>query len=228
MKVKADRLVVPLKEHGFCRGYPTYAKDSFTFVRSRSYGELYESIIVESQGSEDEAVYASVGVSLTRTVMYKVLGDVKLLDELAEDRERGWTIIRDVEKARKWERELVRIGPRRACEWAEFREKFLLESTEEVRTAVRKYLTIVEPIIDIDHSYQRVFESCDDQIVDEAKRIEVGGVLGERVYQLACLIILRHSEQAENGRSFLGCNAALDTDFTDRVKILADKLVQAT
>jgi hypothetical protein len=88
MKVRPKRLLALLEPEGFCVGLRTYAVGSFTFVRPSFTEDLFESVIVESQGKQAEAVYASVGVSITRTVAFKVLGDVHVLDEVADNKER--------------------------------------------------------------------------------------------------------------------------------------------
>lgn len=225
MKVKAHRLLDGLRGVGFALGFPTYGADSYTFIRSSINDSLYESIIVEAQGRNYEAVYASVGVSVTKTVMYKGLGDVKVLDEIAEDLERGWTIIVDDSKAREWEANLVRVGPERASEWARLRGNSILKDTEDIRNAIGKYLAIVGPFKDAEQLSQKVRQQSASCIVELANHLHVGGVPGkEDTYQLASLIILRYSEEAEK-RSFLGTNPIHDLCLMDRIKLLADRLL---
>jgi hypothetical protein len=122
-----------LREHGFTYGPESRTSDDLIFTRPSHISDLFESIIVSCQGKRGEAVYASVGVSVTNEVAYKIFGDVKLLEELAEDSERGWTIIEDGIKARKWESRLAALGPVRAKEWADVRGPRLLEETIQLR-----------------------------------------------------------------------------------------------
>jgi len=224
--VRAERMSGPLRDRGFIDGYPTYSKASFSFIRHRKSDGLYESIVVEFQGKKLDAVFASVGVSVTKAVMYKVLGDVKLLDEIAEDQQRGWTIITNETKGIEWESAVVRIGPDRAAEWADLRSQVILQSTLESRAAVERYLRIIGSDSSIEDLRRVLLENCNSQLIEDAKQMQVGGVPGtEEAHELACLVVLAYSADVENGRSFIGINPWNNMTLMERIKILADRLI---
>ena len=227
MKVRQNRLLARLKEHGFASGPESRTSDDLIFTRPSHIPGLFESIIVGCQGKRGEAVHASVGTAVTRQVMYKVLGDVKLLEELAENQERGWTIIEDDGKAREWEGRLAQIGPLRAREWAEAGGPKVLHDTAEVRAAADRYFTLVNPTNDLAQVLSNLKQTSSKRIADEAERFHACPILSgttgtETAYQVACYLIARHSEELE-GKSVLGCNP-MDDALMDRVIILANKL----
>jgi hypothetical protein len=229
MKVRPDRLLALLKEHGFTHGTRTYTVDSFTFVRQSFTDDLFESIVVESQGKHGEAVYASVGVAVTRTVTYKVLGDVHLLEELAENVERGWTIITDENRAKQWESQLARIGASRARQWAQARGPAILKNTEDTRVAVKKYLARLQPATALSELLASIKRRSSPQIVADAERLcdcpGASGVEGtELAHELACYAILCFSEELE-GKSFRGIKPFDDSGLMDRIILLADRLL---
>lgn len=228
MKVKQQRLLAPLDAHGFTPGLRTYTVPSFTFVRRSESADLFESIIIEAQGKNGEAVIASVGVAVTRTVMYKVMGDVRLLLEMAEVKDRGWTIISTEDKAKQWEEELVRTAPSLAREWAKSEGESILAGTQEARSAVRKYLERLHPVGDLKELNERLRRSANARTLSESDRMYSGGVEGtETAHDIACLAVLLFSEELENGKSYFGCSSLDDTSLMQRIAILADRLLMA-
>jgi hypothetical protein len=229
MKVRPDRLLGHLKTEGFGVGVRTYAVDSLTFVRPSFTEDLFESVIVEAQGRHGEAVGASVGVSITKTVAFKVLGDVRLLDELDENKERCWTIITDDRKARQWECELARLAPSRAREWAQKTGPGILKTTAETRLAVKRYLARLQPQDGLEEVLAHLKATTPPEIAKNAERLVycpgASGVEGTEVaYEVACYAILRYSTELE-GRSFAGLTPLEDASLMNRIKVLGDWLL---
>jgi hypothetical protein len=184
---------------------------------------------VESQGKHGEAVYASVGVAITRTVAFKVLGDVHILDELAENKERFWTIITNDRKARQWETDLARLAPSRAREWAQKRGPGLLTTTEDIRQAVRKYLVRLHAQQGLENVLANLKATTPSDIALDAERLVycpgASGVEGtETAYEVACYAILRYSKELE-GKSFAGMTPLKDASLMNRITVLGDWLL---
>lgn len=229
-KVNPFRLLDLLKPDGFSLGLKTRAADAFTVVRPSPFKDLWESIIVDAQGRRGEAVYASVGASATATVMYKILGDVMVLEELGEDRERGWTVIEDDSKAIAWEAQLAEVGPARAREWALKTGPKILQDTDTAREAVSQYLLLLGSVRNLDATLASLHGAVSAAIVDDVHRLsECPGATGvpgtEVAYQVAYYTILHYSRKVESGRSFVGHNPGDDLELMQRIHILADKLL---
>jgi hypothetical protein len=221
-----------LEQHGFSYGPESRTTDALIFVRPSHRDALFESIIVDSQGKRGEAVYASVGVAVTRQVAYKVLGEVQLLGELGGDPNRGWTIIEDDRKAEEWEHQLSAIGPMRAREWADIAGLKVLRQTEGTRIAVAKYLTLVEPTEDLERVLGHLKRAASKSIADEAERLHAcpilnGGPNQQAAYRVACYVIVANSEEVER-RSFLGADPMNDVNLMYRVIMLADRFLIAS
>jgi hypothetical protein len=229
LKVNQRRLIEPLKAFGFVPGIRTYTVPSFTFVRPSYTNHLFESIIVEAQGKQAEAIVASIGVAVTRTVKFKIMGDVRLCVEMAEDKERGWTFVRNEEKAKQWENELVRIAPPLVREWATTKGEVVLAATLEARNAVENYMDRLQPFGDLREVNERLRRGADSRTIEAADRMYSGGVEGtETAHDIACLAVLLFSGELENGKSYFGCSSLDDVSLMQRIKILADRLMMAS
>jgi hypothetical protein len=231
MKVRQDRLLGVLKAHGFSYGPEPRTSDDIVFTRPSHLADLYESIILGGQGRQREAVSAEVGISVTRRVMYKLLGDVRFLAELGEDQQRGWTMIEDDVKARQWEARLAEVGPVKAKEWAEARGPRLLQQTLQARSAANKYLALLRPAKNLAETLTALRNFGDRRVLDEAERLAACPLFGdgpdvESAYRVACHLIASHSDEVD-GKSWFGHDPVQDTALLERVEILADKLFHA-
>jgi hypothetical protein len=229
MIVRQNRLLNMLREHGFACGPESRTSNDLIFTRPSHIESLFESIIVGGQGKRGEAVSAEVGVAVTKWVMYKALGDVKFLDELGEDPQRGWTIIKDDSKARHWEARLAEVGPVRAKEWADARGPRLLQETAQARAAADKYLTLLEPMNDLEQKLVALKKASSEPIAEEAERLSACPIFGdgpdaELAYRVACHVILSHSEEVD-GQCYFGRVPMNDPPLLERIEILADKLL---
>jgi hypothetical protein len=232
VKVRQKRLIGLLKETGFKYGPKSRTSDDLIFTRPSQIGELFESIIVGCQGKSGEAVYASVGVAVTRKVMYKLLGDVQFLEEVGEDPQRGWTIIEDDGKAIQWESRLAEIGPIRAMEWANARGPQLLQDTAQARAAVAEYYNLLKPAESLEATLLEMKSTTRKQLAEDAERLSTcplfrNGPDAELAYQIACQVILSHSERID-GTSYIGHDPMNDTALLERIEILVDKLSTAS
>ncbi len=169
MRVRQKRMSDLLKQNGFAYGPACRTASDLIFSRPSRVPDLFESIIIGAQGRRGEAVYASVGVAITRRVAYKRLGDVHFIEELGEDALRGWTIIENDRKALQWEARLAEIGPRRATEWANARGPTLLQDTKQVRAAVAEYYKLLDPAETLEQTLAEVKRNNSKQMVEEAE-----------------------------------------------------------
>lgn len=232
MKLRHTRVMCLLSPHGFNSIARSRVSRGWIFVRPSHREALFESIIVESQGKSGEAVYASVGIAVTQTVMYKGLGHVQLLEECAEDPQRGWTIIEDDSKAKLWEQTLASVAPLRAAQLADKRGQQLLQATEPLRSSVSRYAECLEPNATLRQTLALIQQHGTRELVREAERLcqcpllEMDG-LKALYYQVACHLISCHSMRIES-RSFVGHDPEEDCDLLDRIELLADRLFQTT
>src|SRR5262245_17758291 len=119
MKILPQNLLNLLSDKGFTLGPPSLAHESIVFVRPSQHDEVYESIIVDAQGRDAEAVYANIGVAITRQPAHKLIGDTKHLIEMDECKDRNWTIIHSDKMARLWEQRLSGIAPKAVAQWSD-------------------------------------------------------------------------------------------------------------
>lgn|GEM_PF-6361759 len=89
IKVIPSRLQSQLNTHGIATGPTLAGQDSFTFVRRTSQPDLFGRIVVEAAGKQSEAVWASVGITLTRRLLIRNLFEQVFLMELAGNRGRN-------------------------------------------------------------------------------------------------------------------------------------------
>lgn len=229
LKVRQNRLLGMLKVYGFTFGRESRSTDGLIFTRASHIKELFEAIIVDSQGKRGEAVYASVGVAITETVMHKLLGDVRFLEELGEDSQRGWTIIEDDGKARLWEARVAEIGPIRAKEWANARGPQLLQETAQARAAANKYLSLLEPT-SLEQKFVALRKASSTPAAEEAERLSRCPIFDDEseatrlAYRSACYVIMCRSNEVE-GKSYFGRDPMNDTSLLERIEIVADKLL---
>jgi hypothetical protein len=228
MKVRQNRLLGLLEDAGFVYGPKSRTSDDLIFTRSSQIGELFESIIVGCQGKRGEAVYASVGVAVTRKVMYKLLGDVRFLEELGEDPQRGWTIIEDDSKAIQWESRLAEIGAIRATEWANVRGPQLLQETSRARAAAAEYFKLLGPAESLEGTLAALRRTSGKQNAEDADRLSTCPIFGNGpdvglAYRIACHVILSHSERVD-GSSYVGRDPLNELALLERIEILVDKI----
>ncbi len=230
MKIRHKRLAKLLKPHRFTTVSRSPVSHGWHFVRSSHIPDLFESIIVESQGKRGEAVSASVGIAVTQTVMEKVLGNVQILEDMAGDPRRGWTIIDDDSDAREWEQKLATIGPVRAARWADSRGPELLQSTAPLRAIVNRYEECLPRHDSLSQSLALLKRNLDHATELAAERFsesplfDVEGVKA-LCYQVACHLITSQSAMIES-RSFIGHEPDKDSELPDRIEWLADRLFQ--
>jgi hypothetical protein len=227
--ISAERLLTLLHPLNFRQGLATRAAGSLTFVRRSSLSELFDSIIVDCQGRNGEAVYASVGISATRTVMYKVLGDVRLIEVLADNKDRGWTVIDDANQAKYWERRLAAVAQQEVADWAAQVGPRILEQTRNARAAAVQYLERLRHAGGADEVLKQLQARASQRTADAAKRLFESpggsGVAGtESAYRAACYALMLDAKEVEVAEYLTVDSAATNVEVMMRIHLLADRL----
>jgi hypothetical protein len=228
IKVKPSRLLSQLSSHGFATGPTLPAQDSFTFVRQASRPALFEWIVVEASGKKSEAVYASVATGLTRWMVGRSLAEEALLMELAENQERGWSIIKTDAAARDWESRLVSAALPNLERITLERGVPLLERTEQLRRAVSAYtarLDLTKPMPDLAGALN---QHADPKLLGVAQRAAWDVGLDEDTYGLAWLCIISYEKVVEEQpTSFFRQNPYTNPELLSRLHLVADWIVSS-
>jgi hypothetical protein len=155
----------------------------------------------------------------------------RLLRELAEDQERGWTIIKTTSQATKWESKLVQSAPEAAARFEAEQGTALLERSKPLRECVNRYL---QKLVIVDSSANGLLEirkQADDITLGEADRLMASVAIQqipkcEELYELACLCVLRYSLEVEGpGVSYFGQDPLENVALMWRIQLLVDKLL---
>lgn len=230
MKIRPNRIQSLLNADWMLFGREWFETDCFALVRASQLTGLYESLIVDSQGKRSEAVNASVGISVTRQVSFKRLGETRHIDKLDADRESGWTIIESAAEAVRWESQLVSCGPQIAIALASDNGPRLLIDTEMLRGIVQGYLNRLASFSNVDKMFAQIRNTSDatvnllgERLFDSCKFL-ITNKAAETPYRVACHSIIRFSEEVESGISYAGESPLVNSGLLDRVVLLADQL----
>lgn len=199
------------------------------FVRPSTVAGLFEHVVIGSAGREGEAVYANVAVSIVQHRLgTKGMCELRLVEEVAGDAERGWTVMRSLEESRDWARRLAGMAPRIASALAAERGQALLARTAVARAAVEAHLKRLPDAADLDALKAWLLGRLDADGVALARRLAAGpGVLqkagAEFVHEVACLALVlfeaKGQRVAEAKLDPLG-----DRDLMWRIQLLVDRL----
>jgi hypothetical protein len=211
---------------------PGATRNSLALVRSGYDPSLFEWIIFETAGRENEAVATTVAISVTRHVPFFRLMELMPLVEIAEDQFRGVTTITDAATADQWLQRVESAALQRFAAASSGRGLGLLRRTSSARQAVERYLACVSSENLSFHGLGQLNSRCPPEIAREARRLaEYPGVLhvfgGNALYLWACTAILLFAgEVEEGGRSFLGVNPLHNQELMWRIQLLADRLLR--
>jgi hypothetical protein len=230
MRIQTSRLLRHLSRHGFALVH-NGGGGKTCLVRPDSSMRTIQWIVVDSSGKKGEAAVAYIGVGVTRRIAFKGLLDLQLLEEIAEDKDRGWTIIITDQDALAWEEKLIRVAPRCAKEFASEHGPILLQRTEAVRNAVGKYLSHLDTEQAIEGQLKSLERRASERMLTDGERLAGWpGVVqipeASAVYRLACLAIVSFEHEVEeNRRPFAGQNPLEDDGLMWRIQLIADELL---
>ena len=202
MIIDLSRITLLLKPQGFVVGRRSEIENSFSFVRFDRRPELFQSVTVRCLGKQSDTVVGWVAVAVTRNLLIKGLGEMRVLEEIAREKERGVTVIRNSTEALEWENELSSVGPRRAEDLVSEVGSAILAKTESARAAAAKYVGM----LDLTRPIPALIDELRDRFRPSRVRAAVAiaewpGVLQVRgaqdLYLLSCLSLVGFEEEVE-------------------------------
>lgn len=161
---------------------------------------LFRQIDVTFAGNRKEAAIAHLTVSVTKWLRVKGLSTTRLLEDVATDKGRGWSVIATENEAQAWEAAVARLGPIGASELSSEAGPVLLEMTHDARTIAQDLLANLDRKRNVFDQLQVLERSAPLGRVAEAKRLaELPGVMqltdSQEIYRLACLVVLNGLDQ---------------------------------
>jgi hypothetical protein len=201
------------------------------FIRPGKRPGLFQSAVIEFQGKRLEAVYGGVGVSITRSVKQKEIGEVEWLEELAEDKEELWTIIRTKSSAIIWERRLAEIASERADQLECRIGPDLLTRTAAARHAGACYVQKLGVTPGASQQLAQLRSAVSEEMAEWARRLPGSASVvyldnADDVYVLACLAILYFQSEVEPGsESYIGQDPWKNRHLLWLIHIVVDELL---
>jgi hypothetical protein len=194
---------------------------------------LYEHVVIGSAGREGDAVYANVAISIVQHRLgTKGMCELRLVEEVAGDAERGWTVIRTVDGSREWAQRVAEVAPRAATALAAEKGPALLARTAAARAAVEGYLKKLPDVADLEALKSWLLGRLEGDRVALARRLADGpGVLvkagAELLYVVACLAIVLF-EIGNSSLSQVSFDPLEDRELMWRIQLLVDRLEART
>jgi hypothetical protein len=229
MKVRIQHLATSLADFGY--SHRTCAVlDGIAFVRATD-APLHQWIWMTWSGHRDEAIVALACVALGKCVTTKGLIEDRLIHEIAQNKERCWTIIETDKAAREWEEQLIQVVPPIVDALATERGPELLRRTETTRAAVTGYLDKLRSVTCSENRLHSLKQLASADVLLAAERLaEWPGVLhllgAEDDYLLSCLTIVLFSSEVEaDGRDFRGADPLRERLLMWRIQLIADELL---
>jgi hypothetical protein len=231
MTIDAKRLAALLSSTGFELHLVDSRFGRIHFIRRSNIEGLYESVVIEHQGKRRELVYGGVGISITKSVMQKELGQVEWPAHLADDKQRLWTVVESQSKAVEWERRLAANAGELASDLAKREGPRLLKDTEEIVRAASAYLRQIDEGVNVVEQNKLLRLEVTDEGRRVAKQFGMSPIVvhvdhAADVYELTCLCILRFQAEVESTRpSYLDQNLAINKHLACLIEIVADELL---
>jgi hypothetical protein len=226
MKISCSRIGALLKRHGFVTRYTSAPAKSCAYVRDDQKKPLFQHIDVSFAGNHKEAVVAHVTASTTKWMRVKGLSVSRLLDEIATDLDRGWSVVTTEDEAKEWEKSLAHIGPSKVSELATDEGGSLLERTREARQIAEVLLARLDREGNVSDQLAMLEHATPLGLVTEAQRLaswpgvmQVSGC--ENVYILACLSVLN----GDSDSTLLGKDPLESDELMWQIQLVADGIL---
>lgn len=227
MKLDQGTLRELLQVHGFDTTWRSGS--DLGLVRPSTVNGLYEHVVIGSAGREGDAIYANVVISIVHhSLGTKGMGELRLVEEVAADAERGWTVMRTVEESRQWAQKLAEVAPRAVSALATDKGPALLARTAAARAAVGAHLKQLPDTADLDALKTWLLGRLDADGPALARRLAEGpGVLqkagAELLYEVACLAIVLFEVRGQ-GSADAKLDPLEDRELMWRIQLLVDRL----
>jgi hypothetical protein len=223
MRIRCSRLKLLLLPKGF--HFSDFGGSKLTFFRQDSSVDLFQKVQVDCQGTNGEAVYGNVTVSVLKFLHLKI--DIRNhLTDLDVDKERNWTIIEDSAQAKIWEEQFARIAPAFAEAHARRNGERLLQMTAQARNDASEVLQQIDSTKRLSQLIQEFQATRGRQLLNEAERLaRWPGVMqvydAEELYTVACCAILNSAQ----GPSFIGQDPLKSDMLMWQIQLVADRLL---
>lgn len=200
-------------------------RNDWDFRTKPGNGGVFSEVTVTHQGRKKDAVYATIGLSLTRWIP-RDPSDERILTEIAGIPERGWSLIHTAAEATQWEAKLVNLLPSAIETFAHEHATALLDRTVSFRDAANSVLAGLSKSISFVEQISG-FERCyGNEFVREASRIahfpwvmEVSNC--EAAYTLAICAVLA----AGGGGFSFGMNPLHSEPLMWQIQLVTDELL---
>jgi hypothetical protein len=231
MQIDIKRLEQLIAPQGYSTSWVSPVEQRVVYVKPSWHPELYELLDIHCSGKCGEAVPAVVRVGVFRG---RAAGGDRsermVLEDLASDKRRCWTLIRTPQEAIQWERQCAAIAPLRAAELASRTGQEILDRTASARNAADEYLRMLLAVckpLDADTALR---DRASHPQMHEALRIaEAPAVVkipeGLSVYTTAALAIVLFGEQIERRpQPFWGDNPLYNHELMKRIQLIVDRM----
>lgn len=180
---------------GFRPARVSYVEPCFSFTRMRG-DQVYELIQCNFSGKRREAAVCRIGASVTRLIELKGLSESEVLLEVAEDRERGWTIVESSQKFRIWADHVARVAVEKASRFGDRVGSDLLRRTASIRRQAQRCIGKLIRMGSKEEAFERLTDESTETELQLAHCLSGWpGVMqvpqSELEYQLACLAVVK-------------------------------------
>jgi hypothetical protein len=233
MSVSPDRLRELLAADGFKPIWVDTLFGSFRFGRIGSFPGLFEQVWINTQGKTQEAVTASVAVSVVNSnTATRGLFEERHLSEVDTHEFRAYSNIENKEDALAWEKRLGQVASDAVLACARAQAQGLLQRTARVRDLIDRYESTIgsnESLDNLETLLKR--KATAEQLQAAAKLAEWPGVCqfrgGQVLYEIACLMLILFAEKVEAKPDFFAkSDPLLELEVMWRIQVLTDRLLR--
>jgi len=203
----------------------------FTFVRKR-LDQAFERVVCEFVGKKNDAAVCWIGISLTHTIPFKGLTENLLMEDVASDKDRGWTIIESKDDRCKWLRSVAEIAVPKLNQIAEGLAKTLIENCGQSLERAKSCIVAVERVTSVETMLLTLKANASEDELRVAERIvEWPGVVqiadSRTTYEVAALLVLQNLYKSRLPNPSISKEMPLEnTNLMWEIQLVADSLLQ--
>jgi len=205
----------------------------FTFVRKR-LSHAFERIVCEFIRKKNDAAVCWIGVSLTHTIPFKGLTENLLVEEVASDTDRGWTIIKSKDDLSKWLQSVAEIAVPKLNQIAAELAKTIVGNCEESLERAKSCIVAVERVTSVEAMLLTLKANATEDERRVAERIvEWPGVVqladSRTTYEVATLLVLQNLYKSRLPNPLNTTEMPLEnTNLMREIQLVADSLLQSS
>ena len=229
--INHERLLTLLEPVGFELVWLSSIERMGEFSRKSAEAGAYEFLVYRCHGRRGHAVGGLLRLSVTRRVAGHGMLESRVLSDVAEDADRGWTMIRSATHAREWEHRFAEVGPKAVVQFSQEIAPELVRRTAAARRASTVYLRRIDSGRGLWRRIRELQERVGPECVLEAERMARSAMFwrgAEDHYEVACLGILAYEGEVEPAeRSWRGEDPRTCPQLMWRIQFIADELIAA-